>query len=788
MATANYRKPNPNLERLISLLGIAKPSHGYTVAESAPEVVTAPGVYFPAESGEVVPLKPPSIPGLPKAPTGRSYSMLPEASKLGGSNYLWQGKYTPRQGGGSVSPTAIEMRKKQGEGFWQADIGMEETPPPPPPSPTPPPQPKKEPDIIDKLVDFLRPTLKLYSRQMGGETDPTLFKNQFSFGVPGNEETAQKGLFGRIGQGISDITSSLLAEQQPVASPTAPSPTAMEMRRTQGPGMWQADIGMEQPAPAPPPTTDLENQSWFKNLSIFDRDRMRKRLSKQMPLLSRQGGGRVFPAMPEEEELIARERWEAPGYPEEALTEARGALGPNVVGVLPGFQKSYYEAHPEERMMDLLAQENKPAVDAMQKALEDARSKSQGFGLMGLRRKDAAAARLQASKDVADITQNLSQMATAGKATGPQYLREITEKPAKPPAPHLVQNAAGEYVWATPGGVLPAGIMGKMPQPGAVSNEELVRGDLKARLKREPTHGEVLDEIDRRKLSIQMGGIPPLSPDVVAAPKTRGVKNEATLEGLTEEQKGIVRGLTSYKYPWPGSFAMRDPKWQALMGRAEMYDPDFSAPEYQARYNIRKSFTSGKEKDDSKALNTATGHIDSLVKASKDLANSNWVTGNAALNLIARHFPVSQELIKRQGKVTSIKTKFNAVADEMAAIFKRTGATDTAIKHWRNTIEEPATATPEMWKGFIDGALELMGSRIEALRDIYESGMGRWKDFRLLSEGSRKILSGMGVDVDSIDRVTGEETAGGKSVVERRRTKDGRVLVKFSDDTVEEEK
>ena len=53
--------PDPNLFKLAELLGMANPrstpTHGYTVAEKAPEVVTAPGVYFPATKGEVIPLE-----------------------------------------------------------------------------------------------------------------------------------------------------------------------------------------------------------------------------------------------------------------------------------------------------------------------------------------------------------------------------------------------------------------------------------------------------------------------------------------------------------------------------------------------------------------------------------------------------------------------------------------------------------------------------------------------------------------------------------------------------------
>jgi len=48
-----YKNVNPNLDRLAQILGMGKkPSHGYTIAEKAPEVVTAPGVYFPAEKGK----------------------------------------------------------------------------------------------------------------------------------------------------------------------------------------------------------------------------------------------------------------------------------------------------------------------------------------------------------------------------------------------------------------------------------------------------------------------------------------------------------------------------------------------------------------------------------------------------------------------------------------------------------------------------------------------------------------------------------------------------------------
>ncbi len=286
------------------------------------------------------------------------------------------------------------------------------------------------------------------------------------------------------------------------------------------------------------------------------------------------------------------------------------------------------------------------------------------------------------------------------------------------------------------------------------TDRTLIIKDLERKLGRKATEGEILDEEDRRKLSLKEKeltiGAPPPMP---MGTQTGEAKNESALQGLTAEQKNVVKQLVDYKYPFPGSFALRTPYWQNILGRAAAYDPSFDATQYQVRLGVKKSFTSGKDKDNILALNTATGHIDSLVKAKDELANSNWVTGNTAINLLAKYFPVTPGLVERQGIVTAVKTKFNAVKGEMANIFKRSGATDQEIKSWNDTISDPSTATPSSWKAFINSSLELMGSRIESLKDRYEIGIGKPKDFKILSDKSRSILKGLGVDVDKLDPV-----------------------------------
>lgn len=232
-----------------------------------------------------------------------------------------------------------------------------------------------------------------------------------------------------------------------------------------------------------------------------------------------------------------------------------------------------------------------------------------------------------------------------------------------------------------------------------------------------------------------------------------GGDSSVNLGNASESMKRTAKLLTDYKIDLPSGFALKSPYWQNVLALAEEMDPNFDGTLYKTRLATKKAFTSGKEARNKLGLNTAVGHIGSLIKAFDSLDNTSWQSANAAMNALAKHLPVTSELKKRQGKVTSAKTKFNAVKDELASIFKQSGATDISIKSWEDTITSPETVTPESAKAFISGALELMGSRLSALSDLYESGFGSPKDFHLLSQQSRNILKEIGVDADSIDPV-----------------------------------
>jgi hypothetical protein len=259
------------------------------------------------------------------------------------------------------------------------------------------------------------------------------------------------------------------------------------------------------------------------------------------------------------------------------------------------------------------------------------------------------------------------------------------------------------------------------------------------------------------------------------------------LSEATDKEKSMAKMMAEYKIPYPGSFALKSPEWQTVISLAEQIDPSFDATQYQVRQKVKNAFTSGKEAQNITGLNTAIGHLNSLSKAADDLANGNWQSANWGANTLAKYLPISKNLVDRQGKITAVKTTFNAVKGEMASIFKRSGATDTEIKSWNETVEDPTTATPSMWKSFKAETLKLMGSRVGALQAQYETGLGKPKDFHFLNAKSQKILEGMGVDINTIDPVTKQEAAQ-RTEVERRETASGKILVKYSDGSVEEVK
>jgi hypothetical protein len=100
----------------------------------------------------------------------------------------------------------------------------------------------------------------------------------------------------------------------------------------------------------------------------------------------------------------------------------------------------------------------------------------------------------------------------------------------------------------------------------------------------------------------------------------------------------------------------------------------------------------------------------------------------------------------------------DAVSSELAAVFKGTGASDQEIKAWRGRIN--SSQSPEQLDAAINEGYELMFSRLGALRQKYDQGMGAFGQMQILSPKSRGILSKR-FGPDYISALEPEPAAGG---------------------------
>ena len=83
-------------------------------------------------------------------------------------------------------------------------------------------------------------------------------------------------------------------------------------------------------------------------------------------------------------------------------------------------------------------------------------------------------------------------------------------------------------------------------------------------------------------------------------------------------------------------------------------------------------------------------------------------------------------------------------------MFKGTAGTDQEIKAWRQTLNPNMSAA--QFKAAVDTAVELLSSRVNALKDQWAKGSGMPSDFHFLSPKARDTLSGMGYDANAIDQ------------------------------------
>jgi len=465
MRTDWYKNVNPGLDRLTQLLSMAQPSHGYTVAERAPEIVTAPGIYLPATKGEVIPLQ-------------------------------------SRQEGGAVSPSGmnpVEGQKPTKPSPVDQFIGQ-----------------------FQKLLELMslfpkqenapkQETVPLESRQRGGsvystlseriDENPALFTGgDFSTGVPSGDEQVRSRLQSSVFPTTTEGSALTVnpEESNPVALPIIPPeqnlPNVPSPPTVGSYGMKPSAMkvgGVDQLADLLKPRTFRENTAspMFRSdqEAAFKKKEQERMAGLQAligglqgsPLISRQAGGTVTPPTEEDELDKLRRQMKVEGRP---MTK----MGPptagdiqavkniptmeDIVNMAPATDatgRTYFEAHPEEKLAADIEERNRPVSDMYNRLIEESRTRAQGFGMMGLTNRAKRELMKQAAENIPVLAEGLEKLSTIGQV------------PAKGSifAPHLVPTEGGEYkiiypsATGLPPGVVPTGVLGKSTVPPTDTSE-----------------------------------------------------------------------------------------------------------------------------------------------------------------------------------------------------------------------------------------------------------------------------------------------------------------------------
>lgn len=226
-------------------------------------------------------------------------------------------------------------------------------------------------------------------------------------------------------------------------------------------------------------------------------------------------------------------------------------------------------------------------------------------------------------------------------------------------------------------------------------------------------------------------------------PASTGTTNTNPLQGWTLNGQQInpavgnlIAKIANYQIDPTKLASLKNNERERLIGLASQFDPSYDSSQFPVKQKIREDFTSGKSSQNIRSLNTAVSHLAALADAGGALDNTNFTPYNQIKNTI------SQTTGKPQ--VTRFNDSLNAVAGEMATVFKGTSGTDEEIKSWKDQMG--SAQSPAQIQAGINQMIELMSGRLQALESQYQTGMGKPANFSFLNPNSQAILQKFGID------------------------------------------
>jgi hypothetical protein len=242
-------------------------------------------------------------------------------------------------------------------------------------------------------------------------------------------------------------------------------------------------------------------------------------------------------------------------------------------------------------------------------------------------------------------------------------------------------------------------------------------------------------DIDRRKLKLETDKADAATnPLGLSAPN--GVANAPTggefLSTLPKNIADQVKALSEGRMAFPSGFALKSPYWQQMLTAVSQYDPSFDAVNFNARAKTRNDFTSGKGAQNIKSLNTAIGHLGTLAGQIEGTASHSLTTVNHLQNRAAQ--------MTGSAGPTQFKQTAGALASELTQVFRGSGGAEADVKRYLEELD--VDASKEQKTAAVKNIVDLLHSRLEAIGDQYNQGMGTTKDpLTLLNPKAQAVLA-----------------------------------------------
>lgn len=210
----------------------------------------------------------------------------------------------------------------------------------------------------------------------------------------------------------------------------------------------------------------------------------------------------------------------------------------------------------------------------------------------------------------------------------------------------------------------------------------------------------------------------------------------------------------------------------AILNRAAQLDPNLNTNDVKVKLALQKEFmVGGKAAQNIDKLNTAVDHLEKFKLAGEALQNGDVQLLNKIKNGIGK--------ATGDKRITKFQAAAEAVAGEMAQVFKGTGGTDVEIEKWKKLLND--ADSPEQIQGVFDQMVNLMRGRVDALDYRYSTANDGKPHPGIFSPKAKGIIKRLGVDIGSnsqarpLDRATAQaykDKAGGDLNKARQLAKD----------------